>query len=474
MSSANEGIPLPQLLSGAAGTALDFPFSASVGAAAVGALLLILPAALCSVGCAAVLALNDAQRRAAPDSAALQKLAAHPRRLKTLAAAATGLCTALSAALCAWFICPSAAAALGASGVARAVGTLGPLLIDAFLMLLLGAVLPARMGAARAEELAPKYAGALRVMDVLLRPATAAADAIARGWMKLRGVDPSAADDAVTEEDILSMVDAGEETGSIEENTKDMISNIFDFSDTTVSEQMTHRTELTAVRDTDTVADVVRVAMRDGHSRIPVYHEDADNILGVIYVKDLLRFVGQPAPNIPLTQLMHKAYYVPEVKKCSELFTEMTEKKIQLAIVCDEYGGTSGVITMEDLIESIVGNIQDEYDDEQEEISRVGDDAFTVDGATALDEVSELIDTELPEGDYDTVAGFMVDQLGYIPQENQHPVVKYGGFTFTVQTVEDRRISRILIEKDAPAANAEQNDAAPNEADKKHSDSRTA
>ncbi len=244
------------------------------------------------------------------------------------------------------------------------------------------------------------------------------------------------------------MVDAGEENGVFEETTKDMISNIFDFDDRTVSELMTHRTEMTAVEDTGSVSDVVRMALEDGHSRIPVYHEDFDDIRGILYVKDLLRYVGnQNAETVALTDIMRPAYFVPESKKCSELFTELTAKRLQMAVVCDEYGGTSGIITMEDLLEGIVGNMQDEYDNEEEEISQLSENSFTVDGATALDEVSDLIGVSLPEGDYDTIAGFLMERLGRIPQPGEHPVVTFENVTFTVEEVEDRRISEILIEK---------------------------
>ncbi|HBG56193.1 MAG TPA: HlyC/CorC family transporter, partial [Ruminococcaceae bacterium] len=273
---------------------------------------------------------------------------------------------------------------------------------------------------------------------------TASTNAVLRAF----GIDPNSSAPTVTEEGIMMMVDAGEEKGVLDEDAKDMISNIFDFSDSTVGEAMTHRTEVGAVEDTASVADVVALSMREGYSRIPVYHEDLDSILGIIYVKDLLKFVGKALkPGISITSLMRPAYFVPESKLCSELFSEMTARRFQIAVVVDEYGGTEGIVTMEDLLESIVGNIQDEYDNEDDEFQREGDNRFSVDGTAPVDEVSRLTGVELPEGDYDTIAGLIMERLGRVPKPNEHPHVRVKGLTLTVAEMEDRRIARVLIEK---------------------------
>ena len=172
-------------------------------------------------------------------------------------------------------------------------------------------------------------------------------------------------------------------------------------------------------------------------------------MVGICYVKDLLPYVGREVPQfITLTDLMRPAYFIPESKKCSQLFTEMTERKVQIAIVVDEYGGTAGLITLEDLMESIVGNIQDEYDHEEEEIHRVSETEFTVDGATSIDEISDLTGISLPEGDYDTIAGLVTEQLGRIPKEGEHPQVQIGRLSITVLEIEDQRLSRLLLVKE--------------------------
>ncbi|MFU0831877.1 MAG: HlyC/CorC family transporter [Oscillospiraceae bacterium] len=267
---------------------------------------------------------------------------------------------------------------------------------------------------------------------------------------RLFGVEPPASGQTVTQEEILLMMEAGRRSGLLNDDEKDMISNIFDFDETPVDEAMTHRTDVIAAEDTSSVEDVVAMAMENGYSRIPVYHEDLDHVIGIIYVKDLLPYVGNTIPgDLSLGQLMRPAYFVPKSKPCGELFTEMRLRRIQIAVVVDEYGGTEGIITMEDLLEAIVGNIQDEYDNEEGEIRRDGENRFDVEGTAPVDEVSEMLGIELPEGDYDTIAGLMMEYLGRLPKENEHPQVKIGAVTLTVAAMEDRRIAKILIEKDA-------------------------
>lgn len=317
-----------------------------------------------------------------------------------------------------------------------------------YFSLVFGELVPKKIAMQRAEALSFKFIGVLNGTSAAFRPFITFLTFSTNVVLKMMGIDPNSSEETVTEEEILMMVDAGEEKGVIGETAKDMISNIFDFSDITVNEIMTHRTEMVAVEDTASVQEVVNLSIEYGYSRIPVYHEDYDNILGIIYVKDLLQYVGSPlSGEVRLPDLMRTAYYVPESKRCSSLFTEMTERRTQIAIIVDEYGGTEGLVTMEDLLESIVGNIQDEYDHEEEEIHKESDNKFTVDGATNIDEISDLVGIDLPEGDYDTIAGLVVEILGRIPKPGEHPAVTVQNLTMTVQEVEDRRIAKILIEK---------------------------
>lgn len=255
-------------------------------------------------------------------------------------------------------------------------------------------------------------------------------------------------EDPVTEEEILSMVDAGGETGVIEHEQREMINNIFEFDDFCVSDLMTHRTDVAAIERNSVISDLRNLAIEEGYSRIPVYEQDLDNIVGIAYIKDMLKYIdGKVPPNLTVGDIMRKAFYVPESMNCSVLFKRMIESHVQMAIVVDEYGGTAGIITLEDLIESIVGNIQDEFDDEEEEIQKIDENIFTVDGTTDIDEVEDLLSIKIPEGDYDTIGGFIISLIGYIPEDNTVTQVDYESLHLTAFNVEDRRIGRVRIEK---------------------------
>ena len=203
---------------------------------------------------------------------------------------------------------------------------------------------------------------------------------------------------------------------------------------------------MVAVEVGDDLSEVVDTAVSEGYSRIPVYEDDQDNIIGIVYVKDLLAYVGKKMPAKSLRDIMRTPMYVPESKICGDLFKEMTEKRTQMAVVVDEYGGTAGIVTLEDIVEAIVGNIQDEYDDEDEEISKINETTFTIDGMTNLEEVAELTGTELPEGSYDTVAGFIIKELGLLPEEGKTYEVNYKNLKLTVLSVDERRIDKVRVE----------------------------
>jgi len=320
-----------------------------------------------------------------------------------------------------------------------------------------GDLLPKKAARRAPQRFAFRRAGLIFFLSGTTRPFLLLCAHIANGILRLCRIDPHSLVNEVTEEEILQMVGEGEEKGVIEETEKDMIANILDFNDTTAEETMTHRTDIIAVADDAPIAEVVEAAVENGCSRVPVYHEDIDSVVGICYVKDLLPYVGRGLPEfVKLTDMMRPVYFVPETKKCSQLFTEMTERKVQIAIVVDEYGGTAGLVTLEDLVESIVGNIQDEYDHEEEEIHKVSETEFTVDGSTSIDEISDLTGVELPEGDYDTIAGLVTEQLGRIPKEGEHPQIRVDGLSITVLEVEDQRLSRLLIVKEPSQDHADE------------------
>ncbi len=338
------------------------------------------------------------------------------------------------------------------------VGTIGQGIISGFSMvvitliisyfsLVLGELAPKRIAMQIPEKVSFRSIGILLFIAAAAKPFVKILSFSTNLIVRLCGFDPHASQKLVTEEEIRMLVDVGGERGVIEKDQKDMINNIFEFDDIDVSDIMTHRTNIFAVELEDSIDDVIKIAIDEGYSRIPVYDEDPDNIVGIVYVKDLLKYIGNDMPEEHmLHDIMRKAHYVPETKLCGELFKEMTASHVQMAVVVDEYGGTAGLVTFEDLLESIVGNIQDEYDNEAEEIHKIDDNTFTIDGVVAIDEVEDLVDTNIPEGDYDTLAGFVISLLGFLPQDKEMNVVEYENLRFTVLNVGERRIGKIKVE----------------------------
>lgn len=320
-------------------------------------------------------------------------------------------------------------------------------LVMSYFSLVLGELVPKKLAMAKPEKISFLVVGFLLFFSKCTKPFVKLLSISTNGVVRLFGMDPNADTEQVTEEEILMLVDAGEEKGVIENQQAEMINNIFEFDDLDAGDIMTHRVDMTAVDVSESIDELIDEAVREGYSRIPVYEEDPDNIIGIVYVKDLLKYVGKNiGKDISIRDVIRSAYYIPESKKCGELLREMTEKHIQMAIVVDEYGGTAGIVTFEDLIESIIGNVQDEYDDEDDEINKINDSIYTIDGTTDLDEVDELVGAKLPTGDYDTVAGFIISRLGYLPADGNMDVCEFENLRFTVLSVDGRRIDKVKIE----------------------------
>ena len=313
--------------------------------------------------------------------------------------------------------------------------------------IIFGDLIPKRIAVQTSEKIAFAVSAPLLFIYNLFKPVIFIMSSITSLFVKIMGFDPNGSEKKGTEEEIMMMVDAGEEKGFIEETAKDMIAGIFDFDDLTAGEVMTHRRDVVAVSDNSELNEAVNLAIKGGYSRIPVFHNDIDNIVGIIYVKDLLKYVCTNVPDVKVLDIMREPLFVPRTRKCSELFSEMTESKTQIVIVIDEYGGTEGILTMEDLVECIVGNIQDEYDNEDEYIKNLGDNKFLVDGSVSIDDIEENIGITIKDNNFETIAGLILEKIGHIPQNNEKPSVIIDNTIFTVDKIEDRRISKILIEK---------------------------
>lgn len=362
----------------------------------------------------------------------------------TSAAASQNFADMLSRALCGWFQITSASAISFIYGLSVVMITL----ITSYFSLVFGELVPKKIAMQKSEQIAFKVAGILLALRKLLYLPVSLLTVSTNAVVRIFGMNPNAEDENVTEEEIRMMVDVGEENGVIEQSQREMINNIFEFDDIDVGDVMQHRTEISAVEVHSNLDEVIQLAIDEGFSRIPVYEEDLDNIVGVIYVKDLLPYVGKVVPkSITPKSVMREPYHVPESKRCGELFKEMTDKHIQMAVVIDEYGGTAGLVTLEDLIESILGNIQDEYDEEDEDITKVDDSTYSIDGTCDIEQVEEMLSVTLPEGDYDTIGGLILSVLGRLPDEDENPSIECAGFRFTVEKVDDRHIELVRAEK---------------------------
>ncbi|MCL4508686.1 MAG: hemolysin family protein, partial [Chloroflexi bacterium] len=249
-------------------------------------------------------------------------------------------------------------------------------------------------------------------------------------------------------------VDTSEQQGVLQQEESAMIHGIFDFGDTIVREVMRPRIDVVAL-DVDTpIVEAASAAVSGGHTRIPVYEGTIDNPIGVLYVKDLLRLLEPGEPARTLRQIMHPPYFVPESQLISQVFHDMRSRHVHLAIVLDEYGGMAGIVTIEDLLEEIVGDIQDEYDIESPEVEKIDENTYLVDGGVTVGTINDLLDTHLSSATYDTVAGLIYSQRGASPKEGD--VATADALTFTVVTMEGRRIRRIRIDRhtgdeDAPS-----------------------
>ena len=255
----------------------------------------------------------------------------------------------------------------------------------------------------------------------------------------------------VSEEEIRAMAEAGSEEGAIEEGEKELIHSIFEFGDAIVREVMTPQPDIVAAEVSQSLDEVLDLVIKHGYSRIPVYRESMQEIVGILYAKDVLRQIHSGKDRKGLKDLARKAYFVPESKKLAELLKEMQREKVHVAIVVDEYGAVAGLVTLEDLLEEIVGEITDEYDREEPQVEPGEDGSFLVNARLPVDELNELLDVELPQEEWDSVGGLMMGVLGRLPQQDES--VEVNGLRFTAERVQGRRIAKVLVERvEEPAA----------------------
>jgi len=338
------------------------------------------------------------------------------------------------------------------TGISISAGILKPAavvlitLVLSYFTLVFGELVPKRLAMQRAEKLSLRIVGPLRILAAVTSPIVKLLTVSTNFFVKAAGGNPNADEEEVTEEEIRYMIDMGEEKGSIDEIEKKFINNVFDFDDKVVADIMTHRTRVAAIPVDASLDEIFELINSEKYTRIPVYDDTIDNIVGILHVKDLLQFMtNRDESEFDIHNLMRKPYFVPESKKLDDLFRELQVKKIHMVVVVDEYGGTAGIITVEDLLEEIVGNIFDEYDEEEPKYEKVDDSTYIFDGSISLDQVSEIINVTLPVEEYETLSGYVIGQLGQIPDEGEKPVLEMDNLVFKVEKIEDKMISKIKV-----------------------------
>jgi len=323
--------------------------------------------------------------------------------------------------------------------------------IISYFSLVIGELVPKQIGMRDPEAFARRFVAILRGWDIIVRPFASFLNASARLVCKIIGIDIDKGQTTITEEEILLMTKASGESGAIQSDEARMIYNVFELNDTEVSEIMTPRTAMVALDVAASLEEVIYTAAHEKYSRLPVYEENIDNIIGVLHIKDILRITPEEKTKFDLRNILREVYFVPEGKAISVLFREMQQQNISLAIVIDEYGGTDGLITIEDILEEIVGDITDEYDSADQCIIKNVDGSYIIDGMLSVEEVVERIPEidrldDKENFDYDTIAGFILSKLERIPEQGEHPSVRFEDFIFTVLEMDEKRIARIKVE----------------------------
>lgn len=314
-------------------------------------------------------------------------------------------------------------------------------MILSFFTLVFGELVPKRLAMKHYEKISFATIGIIRVIYFVTVPFVKLLTTSTNVISKIFGVSEKD-EEIVTEEEIKMMVDEGEEKGSIEENEKELINNVFEFNDITVSEIMTHRTEVYAIDIDTNVNDLIEELDEYRYSRVPVYEDTVDEIKGILYLKDLLKYVKSKR-TVKLKSIIRPAYFVPRSKPINDLFKELQKNNNQMAIVLDEYGGTAGLITMEDILEELVGDIFDEYDEIETEYEKIDENTYLINGTININDLKKILGVEIEEGEYDTLSGFLQEKLGRIPEDEEKPIIETKEVTYKIEEYEDKRIIKV-------------------------------
>lgn len=315
-------------------------------------------------------------------------------------------------------------------------------IVLSFFTLIFGELVPKRLAMKNYEKISFATIEIIRTISIITEPFVKLLTLVTNTVSKIFGVGETD-EESVTEEEIKMMIDQGEEKGTIKEEEKELINNVFEFNDITVSEIMRHRTEIFAVDINISNEELLKELSKEEYrySRIPVYDETIDEIKGILYVKDVLKNIKKS--NLKVKNVVKDVYFVSQNRLINEVFKELQKSKKQMAIVLDEYGGTAGLVTMEDILEELVGDIYDEYDKEEKDYEKIDETTYMLSGNMPIYDVNKLINAEIPEGDYDTLSGFLQEELGRIPDEKEKPIIETKNVTYKIEKYKDRRILKV-------------------------------
>ena len=316
-------------------------------------------------------------------------------------------------------------------------------IILSYFTLVFGELVPKRLAMKYYEKIAFGTIGVIRLIAIVTAPFVKFLTFSTNIVSKIFGVSANE-EESVTEEEIRMMVDVGEEKGTIDKEASEMINNVFEFNDKVVSEIMIPRNDVYAIDMNLSVSKVIDMISEDPefrYSRIPVYDENIDEIKGIVYIKDIL--LSDKNKSIKIKNFVKEAYYVPETMSVNKLFEGLRKNRKQIAVVVDEYGGTAGIVTMEDVLEEIVGEIYDEYDLVEKSYEQIDENTYMLNGGMSISDVEKVLNIDIPDGDYDTISGYLIEELGRIPNDKEKPVIETEKAIYKVEKVEDRRIIKI-------------------------------
>ncbi|MCK9276489.1 MAG: hemolysin family protein [Methanoculleus sp.] len=310
------------------------------------------------------------------------------------------------------------------------------------LMLVFGEIGPKMYASRNTEDLALRVALPILYLSKVIYPVLWVSDHIRQQF----AFRPGVAEPVVTEEEIKEWIDVGEEEGTIEEQERDMLYSVLRFGDTTVREVMTPRIDVVMIEDTSTLENALSIFNDTGFSRIPVYHEQIDNVIGLLNIKDIFAAVFRQQMSAMIRDMMYEPYFVPESKKIDELLKELQVKKQHMAVVLDEYGSFAGIVTVEDMLEELVGEIMDEFDEEEPEVQRIDEGVFLVDARAWVEHLNEDLDLNLPLMDsYESIGGLVIDRLGHIPRRGEVVKIEESGIMLVVMQMRGRRIVKVKL-----------------------------